>query len=654
MKTIRITIAFMLLTSLFFYSCNKDEELTPEQEELYKMYETNILLRNNTWGFYDMKVSVQKESRAIPLLANVADENGMIKPGIYDSYDIFGSDFRQKNYSYQITDQTISQDISGQGDYNPLGTYFLLSSTDLRIIVDTSSTMRFGYQYNEEKGIFKLQADQARHQAMVYTINQIISKAILSGELDDLAQGVVDKILGNEELAAAIEQVLFDLIHGKIDQVTQNPEVTAETLARVIIEKLKTIDWETLLLEKLQELLEQLQVDDPEATASELASRMAQKIDAALLQSDLYGRILPILQSIEQETLPVLATKIAEEVFTLVSTVFSEENIYNKTYAVWNAFSRVDSSTVEGVSDTLSNVVVDQFMDADELTTALIPLLTLVDETPLRNLGALAQGIIDSVLVQLVAEINASFPGLNLDPDWAQTKTVLKAVLTTIKASTGESVEESSGALANTLIQLFDVILARGFETAIYKLQEIPSDQAAAVVAAWVSNLLDMAEGPLVSTIEDRLKEIFSKFDAERIAEQLSTLVYFTITELLSEENLYQLILPVLETLNAADMERIATTLLNWLTESEIVNESLDEDQLIAGLTVILQEILGNVEAGELADRLVAALKESDFIQGIDGETLSKLLEFKLYQLLISVGSNNGAIESMEIELIMK
>ena len=61
------------------------------------------LLRDNRWGFHDLTVSVKYESRAIPLLANVADENGMIQPGIYDSYAIFGNNHRQLNNTYEFT-----------------------------------------------------------------------------------------------------------------------------------------------------------------------------------------------------------------------------------------------------------------------------------------------------------------------------------------------------------------------------------------------------------------------------------------------------------------------------------------------------------------------------------------------------------------------
>lgn len=101
------------MVSLVLFSCQKEDPKTPEQLERDKIIATENLLRENTWGFHDLKISVQYESRAIPLLANVADENGMVQPGEYDSYDIFGNSDRQANYTYQFTRDKINRDTAG-------------------------------------------------------------------------------------------------------------------------------------------------------------------------------------------------------------------------------------------------------------------------------------------------------------------------------------------------------------------------------------------------------------------------------------------------------------------------------------------------------------------------------------------------------------
>ncbi|MDP3441340.1 MAG: hypothetical protein Q8T08_00630, partial [Ignavibacteria bacterium] len=91
----------ILFISLLMVSCKPDEDLiTPDLDLIYKVKSTEKLLRENTWGFNDLVVEVKYEMRAIPLLANVADANGMVQPGKYISLDIFGNDHRQKAYNY--------------------------------------------------------------------------------------------------------------------------------------------------------------------------------------------------------------------------------------------------------------------------------------------------------------------------------------------------------------------------------------------------------------------------------------------------------------------------------------------------------------------------------------------------------------------------
>ena len=65
-----------------------------------------------------------------------------------------------------------------------------------------------------------------------------------------------------------------------------------------------------------------------------------------------------------------------------------------------------------------------------------------------------------------------------------------------------------------------------------------------------------------------------------------------------------------------------------------------------------LEKDLKSKEADEVATRLVEAILASEIVQGINGELLAKFLEFKIYELLTTIGNDINAIESIEIELI--
>jgi hypothetical protein len=647
-------IFLLSLIPMFFLSC-EEEQLTPEQIERNKIIKTENLLRDNTWGFQDLIVKVKYESRAIPLLVNVADENGMIQPGTYDSYDIFGNNTRQLIYSYQFSRDEITVDTSGNKEYSRFGGYFVINTSEIRINPDLSNALRFSYDYISENGIFILSADQARNENFVNAINDMILNSILTGKPGDIANAVVDKILNNEQISKTIEKLLYDLIHGKIEEITQNPEEVADELARIIVNKLSELDWESILYDKILELLQKLQVENPEEKATELAVRIAAKIQASISQSDIYDLLLPILEDIENEKLPVLVTKISEGIYSLLTQVLSEENIYNKIYPLWDEFSQIDSITVVEVSDSLSSAVVNHFMDVDTLTERLIPFISKVDATSSIRLDELAQEIIDSVLIPIVDEINGTFPGLGLEPDWDEIQSSITSVLVVIKAALiGSTVEELSGTMANALISIMDLTIQKGFEKAIFSLQEIPADQVASVIAAWVTNLLGIAEQPIIDFIEAKLNLITDNFDAEKIAEDLSELIYNTLIDVLSEENLYQLILPILEALNDADMEKIAELISKWLIESGVIADNIDKEQVIETLTEILSAIIGNVDPDQVTQQLVDLILNSDIVENIDGKILSKILEIKIYQLLITIGKDVNAIDHIEVELIKK
>jgi hypothetical protein len=648
-----IRLSLLIIFSFLIFSCEDDVELTPEQIERNEILKIEKLLRDNTWGFKDLLVTVQYKSRAIPLLANVADDNGMVKPGTYDSYDIYGNNERQSIYSYAFTRDDINVDTVGNGDYSKVGGYFVINTEEIRINPITSDALRFAYNYNYGSDVFTFTTDQARSGKLVEAVNDMIIKSIITGKPGDLADVIVNKLLTNDKVSQAIETFLYDLIHGKINEITQNPEEVAEELARIVVNKLSELDWETILYDKILELLQKLQVENPEEKATELAERIAAKIQASLSQSDIYDLLLPILEDIENETLPVIVTKISEAIYSLLTQVFSEENIYNKTYPLWDEFSQVDSTTVVEVSDTLSSVVVNYFMDVDTLTERLIPFISKVEATSSLKLGELAQEIIDSVLVPIVDDINGTFPGLGLEPDWESIQPYITTVLVTIKtALIGSTIEELSGTMANAIISIMDLTIQKGFEKAIFGLQKIPAEQAASVIAAWIVNLVSIAEQPIIDFIEAKLNLITDKFDAIKIAEDLSGLIYNKLIDVLSEENLYQLILPIIEVLNDTDMEKIAELISTWLIDSGVISDNIDKEQVISTLTEILSGIIGNVDPDEATQQLVDLILNSEIVENIDGNILSKIIEIKIYQLLVSVGGDLNAIEQIELEII--
>ena len=460
--------------------------------------------------------------------------------------------------------------------------------------------------------------------------------------------------MGNEDIQASIQQALYDLIHGNLDELTENPEEVAQKLAELIVQKLKEVDWETLVYEKLVLLLEELKVDNPQQAAEELAAKIAHRIETGISQSDIYEAILPVLKDFEDETLPKLVPVVAEAIYGIIVNVFSEENIYNKIYPIWIGFSEVDPSGIVELADSLGTVITEHFFNEDALAVSLEPFIATLRSTSTAKIPALAQDIIDEVLIPLVDSINASFPGLELDPDWKSIKPILTSALTVIKTSIGDQTDaEAAASLAESIIGVMDLVISNGVEAAIFKLQDIPADQASQVIAAWISNLVDLAEPQIVDFLEEKLNELAAMFDAEEVAEELSAKIHDKMLEIFSTENLYNLILPLMERLSEINVEAAAQIVTDWLFDLGLIKDNISEEQVLEALSGIISGLIGEINVDQASQKLVDFILQSEIVSNIDGKVFKQLMELKIYELLITLGNDLNAIDTIKLSIMI-
>ncbi len=646
-------IVSVLFISLFISSCEPDQDLiTPDLDLIQKVKSTEILLRDNTWGFNDLVVDVKYEMRAIPLMANIADENGMVQPGKYTSFDIFGNEYRQEFFTYQFETAIINRDTTNTGAYHQLGYYNVLNKTEIRLNPDSAGLVRYKYNVSEDEKVFTITSDHLTNGIINEAVNRLITNAIYTGKPNDIANAIVDKILGNEEIQATIQQLLYDLIHGKIDEITQNPEDISQKLAELVLQKLKEVDWETLVYDKVLDILDKLQIENPEAIAQELAAQISNRIETNISQTAIYDAILPILQEFENETLPALIPVIAEAIYGVINNVFSEENIYNKIYPMWTAFSSVDSSSISQLADTLGSVVTSHFFNADSLAPLLVTFMETLRTTSTVQMPALAQDIIDNVLIPLVDNLNATFPGLELDPDWNSIKPVLTSALTVLKSSiSGLTNEEAAASMAESIIGIMNSIISNGFESAILALQNIPAEQASQVIAAWAYNLVELAEPGVVAFLEEKLNELAELFNAEEVAENMAAIIHNKVMEVFSSENIYNLIFPIIEQISEINIEAAAQKITDWLLDLEIIKDNVTEEQVLEVLTGIISQLIGNINVDEASQKITYFILQSEIVQNIDGTVLKQLIELKIYEFLIDLGKEINAIEKVEFSI---
>jgi hypothetical protein len=651
MKSSYILIVFAVLIT--FGSCQKEDPLvSPDYRAIQKVKDTEILLRNNLWAYNDLVVDVQYEMRAISLLANVADANGMVQPGKYNSYAIYGNAKRQDRYSYQFSTSKMYRDTANGNAYYKMGFYNVLSNKDIQLNPDSLGRYTYAYQYKEDDDLFVLTSNQLTNGYINDFTSKLVANAILTDKPDEIANAMVDKVLNSQNVQDAMQQLLYDMIHGKVEGLTANPEKVSQKLAEVILQELQDVDWEALVYNKLVDILSELKVNNPQQAAQALAQQLASNIESSVNQADIYSAILPVLQNFEDETLPVLVPQLAQAIYSVMTNILSEENIYNKIYPVWESFAQVDSTEISSVADTLGSVLTVHFFDADSLASSLEPFIATLRTTSTVQIPALAQSIINNTLVPLVDSINASFPGMDINPDWSNVKTILSSALTVLKSSlAGKTDAQAAAELAQGVISIMDGIISSGVENAIQQLQAIPSDQASQVIAAWIVNLVDVAQPQIVAFLDDKLSDIADLFSAEETAAELSEQIKNKVLEVFSVSNIYDLIFPVMENLSDLDVEAVAEKMADWLTDLELIKSNVSEEQLLNALTDIISDLIGEINVDNATQKLVDAILQSDIVNNIEGSVLKQVLELKIYDFLLHVEQQLNAISNIEFSL---
>ena len=143
-------------------------------------------------------------------------------------------------------------------------------------------------------------------------------------------------------------------------------------------------------------------------------------------------------------------------------------------------------------------------------------------------------------------------------------------------------------------------------------------------------------------------------FNAEEVAEALSAKIHTKILEVFSVNNIYNLILPVMERLSELNVEAAAEKIADWLADLDLIKDNVSEEEVLNALTAMISQLIGSINVDEASQKLTELLLQSEIIQNMDGKVLKQLLEIKIYEFLIEVEKELNAIEKMELSIIQK
>lgn len=625
----------------------------PEDPVIAAVEEAQSILRGNEWTLQAFDVIIQNEDLPPPFMVGAVTDS--LEPGTYTSEQIFGNLDDVDAYRIQFTeDNTFLVDSSGNGAFEESGTYKIFGSNDIRLGLNGQKRITYEFRYLSGERTMVFNADEGTAGFAIDAYNQVITRFVVNETPTRIGDAVGRLLFENETIQTALNEFLVDLISGKLAFVNEiDPNAAADSVATMIVEALEATDWQTILSGALEAELNDITDIDPIAIADSIATQTAAKIREELNTETIFDFILPFMERIGELPPEQVAENIAIVVVPLILDTFDGDNLQAIIFPIWEAFTMLDDTVVARVADSLATLIERNRINQDSLSEQFLPVTTKIDATPITQMGTLAEEVTDSVHVQIDA-INATFPDLNLSPDYGAIETAVTALLVALKpviVATGP--DAAADQIADLIIDSFldHQTLKDAFISVINFFQAIDPGTAAATISQWLVNLVGEADQALIDFLTLKLSPIFEDFEPEltafNIARALSQYIEANVTGQIIEAA----ILPVLEDFSNTNTEAVADYLAELILGSNLVQETFAKENIEATLLPVLEK-LQETDTQAAAQVIIETIVQSNFFEAvITQERVSWIVSYLLYDRLWNEFKDINNFESVSIAI---
>jgi hypothetical protein len=363
-----------------------------------------------------------------------------------------------------------------------------------------------------------------------------------------------------------------------------------------------------------------------------ITTEIADQIGVELAVEPIYDAILPFTATLDQDDSDSKAEKIATLIVKILEDIFSEENLEKIIEPIWDKFTKLSPAQIDSIALQLTEITQEQWFNVDTLSQVFLPITEKIDDTPVSQLGELAQEATDSLEV-FVDKLNSRFPGLGLDPDYDNIESIIQSILVAAKPVIGiQGPEKVADEIAQVLItEVFNTEnIESTFVAALDYLQTIDPSVAAETIATWIVNLEQKIEPELIEWLTEKLGPILDnqnhKLTSFRIGNKvneysLANFGFGTIKEL------------VLKELNATvdvNLKELAKHIAKVLIERGLIKNGIEIEQLAEKIRPELEDDGGENPIG---DKIRDAMEANDFIgSGPPPDLIGKIISFLLYK----------------------
>lgn len=616
------------LALILLFSCE-----VPEDSVIKAVNETKEILTSNTWNLEEFKFELRDDDIPPPLLFNAT--NAFIAAGVYDLDDMVLDASDMRDYEVEFKEDGTIITKNGQIDLlleEAIGSYFVFNERTIRIKAEES--LNYSYIYDANAKEMSMIATEETAKNIIKKINDKLIDQIANKTPNKLGDLVASLLFNNDALQTLINDVVVSAIAGQLEFINEiDPDELADLLAAEIRNALEQVEWHPLLTELILNQLENISNIDKEAVAEAIANQVIQLIDEQLSEEKLNSFILPYIEQIAINS-EAVSEAIATLISDLFSNVFNENNVQPLLVSAWTEFTRLDQSQIDIVSDKLTTVVEDVFINETTISNGLLPFTTRIDETSILQMGALATETTASI-ENLINGLNQVFPDLNLTPNYDSMQNAIKLAYIAIKpviAVTGP--EQASKDVANIILSQFLTTenISNTFGAAIQFLQTIDPETAGITLTEWLLGFKDDISEILYIEIRDLLSPILDNLDPNATALSIAKALNSFITENVTSESVKNLILPILEKITNLNAEAVASYLAELILNLDIIQDNVTKEAISKALLPVLQSVKDtNVE--DVAQNLIKAIVNTGIFEDvITEERVSAIISLLIYK----------------------
>ncbi len=628
---------FLLISAILLSGC--EEPMDPVIKSVNDM---NSILQKYDWHLDDFIVEIRDDDIPAPILWNTSDS--VLKSGIYDLDDMIvdASDMTKTvhNFTAQRDIVTITEDVNLLAD--SIGRYFVINDRSIRI---TNSKQKLIYRYAYDRSInnIYLTVNAETASKVIEDVNEKMVKYIAQRTPNKVGDAVAKVLYNNEAIQKMINDALVSWISGKADFLNEiDPDLAARELAEEIIKAIKSIDWENELTALLKAELDKITNIDAELVSAQISQQIAEAINNQLTVHNIYSLLVPFMERVVANP-ESSADKISTLIVDLLFNIFDQDRLQLIVSDAWKKFALLDQEKVIAISDTLTNIVEDLWINEENLSAIVLPFTQKIDETSILKMGELAQQATDAIK-EIVDLINVTFPDLNLDPDYTQLTSTLKAAFIAAKPVIGlvggpeKAADEAAGLIINNFLN--SEFLSGTFASAITYLQKLDPDIVGSKIASWLVNLEELIAPDLINYLTQFFSPILQNLNPEFTAFKIAQALNGFIKEKVTQESINELIYPLIYAFSQLNTEEVANYIATKILQLDLLRDNIDVETIKAILLPVMQNIK-EADVPMLAQYLINAIVNSGiFEEVITEERVSAIIALILY---------NSAYENVKI-----